>query len=105
MDFESIGASGGVQAFSESLSESVHARLAPLPSRAALEHPLVAQPVDAAPRPGRAGLVARSHPEAVASGSIDVQLRRDAGSLQGQVHDDAVAHLADGVIARVDEEE
>src|SRR5262245_7554453 len=44
----------------------------PLRSRAPPEQPLAAQPVDTVPRPGRARLIARAHPETVPSGCVDV---------------------------------
>src|SRR5436189_856546 len=62
-----------------------------------LEEPLVAQPVDAAPGPGRAGMIDFPHAEVVGGPRIDVQLGGDAGALQGQVHEHAVFRRADDV--------
>src|SRR5439155_24981376 len=63
------------------------------------------QPVGAALRPGRAGVIHLADAEAVSAGGVDVQLGRHAGPLHGQVHGDAVVDGADGVVAGVDEEQ
>src|SRR5262249_53213189 len=70
-----------------------------------LEEPLVAQPVEAVPGPGRAGMIDVTHTEVVGSPRIDMQLRWNAGALQGQVHDHAVFRRADEVGPAVREED
>src|SRR5262249_6726284 len=59
-------------------------------SARALEKPLMPQPARTRLCPGRTGMVARTDAEVVGGGGIDVQFRRDAGSLQGQVRKHAV---------------
>ena len=50
-------------------------------------------------------MVAGTDAEIVGGRRIDVQLRRDAGSLQGQVGDHAVLGAADDIVAAVHEED
>src|SRR5262249_4176838 len=69
------------------------------------EEALVAEPVDAAIGPGSAGVIDFPHTEVVRASRIDVQSRRDAGALQGQVHDHAVARVADDGGPAMDEED
>ena len=70
-----------------------------------LEKPLMPQPVGARLRPGGARMVAGADAEVVGGARVDVQLRRDAGALQGQVHEHAVLGGADDVVPAVRQED
>ena len=80
----------------------------PGPSERALtgsEEALVPQPGEAALGPGGAGMIDGTHGEVMGGPRVDVQLRRDAGALQGEVHDDAVFRRADDVGPAMHEED
>ena len=72
--------------------------------RGRFEEALMAEPVGAGLRPGRARMVAGADAEVVGGGGVDVQLRRDAGFPQGQVHEHAMLRRADDVGPAVCEE-
>ena len=59
------------------------------------------QPVGTRLRPSGARLVAAADTEVVGSPRINVQLRRDAGALQGLVHDDAMIRVANDIVTAV----
>src|SRR5262249_45980709 len=62
--------------------------------RLALEKSLVLHPAGARLRPGGVRMIRGTHAEVVSRGGVDVQLRRNAGALQSQIHDRAVGRVA-----------
>ena len=61
------------------------------------EQSLLAHPFQAAIRPRRAGVIDLAHREIVSGSIINVQLRGNAGFLQGQIHEHAAFGRADDV--------
>ncbi len=65
----------------------------------------MAQPGGARQRPCRAWMITRAYTKIMSSRSINVQLRRNAGFLQGQIHQCAVLRRADNVVSAVCEKD
>ncbi len=76
------------------------------PVRTRLQESLAAQPPDAELRPARWKFFVLTHGEVVVAGRKDVQLDRDASTLQGKVHDRVVFRVgaSDALTVVVDQE-
>src|SRR5262245_119796 len=66
-----------------------------------LEKALMPQPLGTRLRPGGTGLLAGADPEVMRRPRIDVQFRRDVGTLQLPVHHQTMFRSADRIVAAV----
>src|SRR5881296_3013975 len=73
--------------------------------RSAREESKVAQPVGARLRPGGARMIALADTKVVGGACIYMQLRRDAGSFQSEIHQHTILRRADDVVSTVRQED